>query len=423
MRLLIISNFYPPARPGGYTQWCHEVSQRLEACGNEIGVLTSRYELEKAPTDEKNIFRLLHLQGDLHYYQPMHFFTRWQQEQRENIANCRQVINMFEPDIVFVWGMWAMSKAVAAIAEKLMPGRVVYFLSDYWPAKTDMHTAYWQKTPRRNLRSLPKRLLRKSALTILNKQEPQELKFEHVICVSAAVKEILLEAGIPVEQARVIHGGSDVTRFFPVEKKGLGDRDKLQLLYAGQLAEHKGVHTALAAVSQLARRQTPPPIHLTLVGTGHPSYEQKLRDYVSENEIGQFVTFYGQVNPEEMPRILQQYDVLIFPSIYQEPLARMTQEAMATGLVVVGTTTGGTKEILIDGQNGLTFAPNDSTRLASHLDTIATDPELRYRLSKAARQTVVEKFTLERMVTEIENYLQEVVEDAHSFSHQLLPAI
>jgi hypothetical protein len=77
MRILFLTNFYPPARPGGYTQWCHEVAERLQARGHRTGVLTSNYELAKAPADEQNIYRLLHLEGDLFYYQPRHFFMEW----------------------------------------------------------------------------------------------------------------------------------------------------------------------------------------------------------------------------------------------------------------------------------------------------------------------------------------------------------
>jgi glycosyltransferase involved in cell wall biosynthesis len=106
-----------------------------------------------------------------------------------------------------------------------------------------------------------------------------------------------------------------------------------------------------------------------------------------------------------MPAILQQFDVLVFPSIYEEPLARIVQEAMAAGLVVVGTTTGGTKEILKDGETGLTFAPEDADYLAEQIARLMNDHDLFCRLAQAGRQTVLENFTLVRMVKEIEAYL------------------
>jgi glycosyltransferase involved in cell wall biosynthesis len=78
---------------------------------------------------------------------------------------------------------------------------------------------------------------------------------------------------------------------------------------------------------------------------------------------------------------------------------------MAAGLVVVGTTTGGTGEILRNGETGLTFAPEDADGLAEQVTRLLIDPDLRCRLAQAGRHTVLENFTLDKMVNEIEAYL------------------
>jgi glycosyltransferase involved in cell wall biosynthesis len=404
MRILFLSNFFPPARPGGYTQWCHEVAERLAERGHTIGVLTSRHELEKAPAIEPNIHRFLHLEGDLAYYRPLHFFTRWKKQQRENLVFLEDTVKDFAPDLIFVWGMWALSKALPARAEQLMPGRVVYYLSDYWLSAVDMHTTYWQSPTRGRPMQAPKRVLSKVAMSMIAKEGQSDLKLEHVICVSARVRDLLVEAGLPVQRARIIHGGTDIERFLDVRKRD-DLSGNLKLLYAGQLVRHKGVHTAIEAMAKLVNKRRINQISLTLVGSGHPDYEAFLRDLVEKERLHDFVTFHRPVSKEEMPAILQQFDVLIFPSIYEEPLARITQEAMASGLVVVGTTTGGTKEILKDGETGFTFAPEDADGLAEQVNRLILDPDLCCRLAEAGRQTVLENFTLDKMVKEIEAYL------------------
>lgn len=406
MRILFLSNFYPPARPGGYTQWCHEVSQRLAAHGHTIGVLTSSYERAKAPAGEQNIFRILTLEGDLAYYQPFHFFTRWKKEHRENLALLERTVQTFSPDLIFVWGMWALSKALPSLAEQLLPGRVVYYLSDYWPAALDMHTSYWQSPARRWPMQVLKGILSKGAMSMLAREVRADLKFEHVICVSARVRDLLVEAGLPIRHARIIHGGTDVDRFRNVRKRD--DRPgPLKLLYAGQLVRHKGVHTAIEAMARLVNQHRIDSITLTLFGSGHPDYEALLRDLVKREGLQESVTFHEPVSKDEMPALLQQFDVLIFPSIYEEPLARMTQEAMASGLVVIGTTTGGTKELLRHGETGLTFAPGDAGNLAEQVTRLIASPDLRCHLARAGRQTVIENFTLDKMVKDIEAYLNE----------------
>lgn len=406
MRILFLSNFFPPARNGGYTQWCHEVAERLTGRGHTIGVLTSCYELAKAPVGEQNIYRLLYLEGDLVYYQPLHFFTKWKKEHRKNLVFLEQIIKDFSPDLLFVWGMWALSKNLPALAEQLLPGRVVYYLSDYWPSAIDMHTTYWQSPARRWPMRAPKRILSKIAMSILAKESRPDLKLEQVICVSARVRDLLVEAGLPIQHARIIYGGTDVKRFLSTHELDYRS-GHLKLLYAGQLVQHKGVHTAVEAVARLVNRWKIDQITLTLVGLGHPDYEAFLHELVEREHLHDFVTFHKPVSKDRMPAILQQYDVLIFPSIYEEPLARITQEAMASGLVVVGTTTGGTQEILRDGENGLTFAPENADGLAEQIARLITDPDLYCRLAYAGRRTVLENFTLDKMVIEIEAYLMD----------------
>jgi glycosyltransferase involved in cell wall biosynthesis len=380
------------------------VSERLAARGHTIGVLTSCHELEKAPASEQNIYRLLHLEGDLAYYQPLHFFTKWKKQHRENLVFLEQTIKDFAPDLIFVWGMWALSKALPALAEQLLPGRVVYYLSDYWPSALDMHTTYWQLPAQRLPMQVVKRGLSKLAMSMLSKEGQPDLKLEQVICVSARVRDLLVEAGLPVQHARIIHGGTDIERFMNVRKSDPLP-GHLTLLYAGQLVHHKGVHTAIEAMARLVNKHRIKQITLTLVGSGHPDYEALLRDLVEKEHLHDFVIFHEPVSKDKMPALLQQFDVLIFPSIYEEPLARMTQEAMAAGLVVIGTTTGGTKEILRDGETGFTFAPEDADGLVEQVTRLMKDPALRCRLAEAGRQTVMENFTLDKMVNEIEAYL------------------
>jgi glycogen synthase len=411
MRILFLSNFYPPARPGGYTQWCHEVAEQLAERGHTIGVLTSRHERAKAPASEPNIYRLLHLEGDLAYYQPLHFFIRWKKQHRENLLFLENTVKDFAPDLIFVWGMWALSKALPARAEQILPGRVVYYLSDYWTSTLDMHTTYWQSPAQHRPLQVAKRVLSNVAMSMLTKEGQPDLKLQQVICVSARVRDLLVEAGLPIRHARIIHGGTDVERFQDVHERN-DISGNLKLLYAGQLVRHKGVHTAIDAMAKLVKERGVDQIHLTLVGSGHPDYEAFLHNLVERQGLCDYVSFHRPVSKDEMPAILQQFDVLIFPSIYEEPLARMTQEAMVSGLVVVGTTTGGTKEILREGETGLTFAPDDADGLAEQIDRLIADPSLRRRLAQTGRQTVLENFTIDNMVKEIEVYLQEVINNA-----------
>jgi glycogen(starch) synthase len=182
----------------------------------------------------------------------------------------------------------------------------------------------------------------------------------------------------------------------------------LKLLYAGRLVAEKGVDTAILALQSSMSVCGPGRMHLTVAGSESADYESHLRRMVTRAGLDSNVAFLGHVPAEAMPQLLQQFDVLLIPSIWPEPFSRMVLEGMIAGTVVVASATGGTTEIVRDGENGLLFAPGDVGALAGCLQRLAADPELRQRLARAGRQTVTERFTESRMMDEIEGYLLEV---------------
>jgi glycosyltransferase involved in cell wall biosynthesis len=78
---------------------------------------------------------------------------------------------------------------------------------------------------------------------------------------------------------------------------------------------------------------------------------------------------------------------------------------VAAGLVVVGTLTGGTGEILVEGETGLTFPAEDATILAAQIDRLHRNPALRRQLAEAGRRRVETQFDIGRMIATIEEEL------------------
>jgi phosphatidylinositol alpha-1,6-mannosyltransferase len=236
------------------------------------------------------------------------------------------------------------------------------------------------------------------------------LAFRRAICVSAATRNVLLEAGIPVSQARIIHTGLDVDHYLSSGNEhstAFGDKN-LNLLYAGRIYPEKGIDTVIEALIKLVCGQGRREIKLSLAGSGSVEYENHLRQRVSQAGINDNVFFMGWVPPAEMPELLRKFDMLVLPSIWPEPFSRAVLEGMISGLVVVAARTGGTPEIIVDGENGLLFTPNDSEELANKIAHLINHPESRNQMVHSGRQTILERFTMTRMMDEIENYLGEV---------------
>jgi glycosyltransferase involved in cell wall biosynthesis len=465
MNILTISNFYPPHHIGGYGMLCLEVVNELMARGHRVNVLAGMHGVN-GPVVEGHIHRLLTLESDLYYYRPQSAFDYPKVKQR-NLASLRQLGEAEQPDMIFIWGMWALTKELAGEAERLWPGKVVYYLANPWPVDPNLHQSYWDMPATSPLRQITKRLMRLPARLWLNAEwKPFNLQYEHVLCCSAAMRDQMLASKVPFQQAPVVYEGIDLAPYlaqstrrrarqqvprpasfpqvappqisisaavhtntmanghthdygngysnghktdyagnaFDSSDQQILPQSKLALLFVGTLAEHKGVHTTIEALGKLTPVQRQQ-VTLTILGSGHPHYEARLRKLAASEQVEDSVVFHTPIPRSELPDFLGEYDVLLLPSIWEEPLARIMQEGLASGLVVVGAATGGTAEIIRDGENGLLFPAANADALTAKIQSLLTDPALLTRLAAAGQQTASEKFALSRMVDDIEAYL------------------
>jgi glycosyltransferase involved in cell wall biosynthesis len=339
------------------------------------------------------------------------FFTKRKAREQHNLQVFERVLEQFDPDIIFIWGMWNLPNSLPAYAEACYPDQVVYRFATYWPTLPSQHEFYWRSPGRNWYSRLMKRLLGQVALGMLAKEAQQpRFAFRHAICVSAASRKVLVEAGVPISHARVIHTGlNDKLYLNGGEQHSVRLKDSnLKLLYAGRLKPEKGIETVIEAMTRLVFGQGKREISLSVAGSGSVDYENHLQRSVDQAGLTGYVSFMGWAPPEEMPELLRKFDVVVVPSIWPEPFARAVLEGMISGLVVLASRIGGTPEIVLDGENGLLFTPNDPDDLAKKIAHLTEHPELRKKLAFAGQQTVLERFTMTKMMDQIEGYLQEV---------------
>jgi glycosyltransferase involved in cell wall biosynthesis len=407
MRLLFLSNLYPPYEIGGYEQWCQEVAVRLRQRGHSITVLTSRHELNGTPPIEEDVIRTLYLQADVNHYKPLDFFLKRSQQEQWNQRELRRVMDQVQPDLAIIWGMWDLSRNLPYWTEQWLPGRVAYYISSYWPADTDIHVEYWQTPANRQISELIKRPVRRAALGRLRQEGyPPPLRFDRAVCCSQYVRDTLVQAGKLPNCSGVLFGGIDPDPIMrQVANKTSSPDGTLRLLFFGSLLEQKGVHTAIQAMGMLKQRECADRVTLTILGSGHPDYEMRLHKLVDELGVSDRVVFAGRVSRDEVPAWLGRFDVFLFTSIWAEPMARTVMEAMAAGLLVIGSEVGGQVEMLNNKQNALTFRAADAAGLANQIERAVNDPGLLKRLAEAGQQMVLKHFTLDRMVSELEGWL------------------
>ena len=412
MRVLFLTNFFQIHGSGGEEQSCQQVVEGLKQRGHTTLVLTSMHATNNVPVEIDGIYRSLYLEMDLvPLRHSITFFTKRKAREKHNLEVFERVLQQFNPDIIFIWGMWNLPYSLPAFAEAKYPHKVVYRFATYWPTLPSQHEFYW-RTPGRNWYSrIPKRVVGYFALAMLAKEVQQyPFTFKHVICVSAATRNVLVEAGVPVAHARIIHTGLDIKHYLNGRDQHSPQHEdqNLNLLYAGRIYPEKGIDTVIEAMIKLVYDHGKRDIRFSLAGTGSVEYENHLHQLVNQAGLTDYVTFLGWMPPEEMPELLRKFDVLLLPSIWPEPFSRSVLEGMISGLVVMATRTGGTPEIIVDGENGLLFMPNDPEDLAKKIAQLVDDPESRDQMGYAGRQTILEQFTMTKMMDEIESYLQDV---------------
>jgi len=179
------------------------------------------------------------------------------------------------------------------------------------------------------------------------------------VCHSGFVERTLREH-LPIELRRVPLG-VDLSRFAPESSRGWGA--PLRLVVVARLVPQKGVDVAIRALSLLHR--SIPGAVLTIVGEGA---ERASLERVARSEgVSAFVTFLGARRPDEVASTLRAADVLLVPSRigadgWQEAFCVAAVEGLASGLLVIGTTTGGLAETIGDG--GVTVPPDDAAAMA-----------------------------------------------------------
>jgi glycosyltransferase involved in cell wall biosynthesis len=414
MRVLFLTNFYLVHGAGGQEQSCQQVVEGLRQRGHTALVLTSMHGTNNQAVEADGIYRSLYLEMDLvPLRHSITFFTRRRAREEHDLRVLDRVLNHFDPDIIFIWGMWNLPNSLPALAEARYPHKVVYRFATYWPTLPSQHEFYWRTPGRTWYGRIPKQVLGRVALAMLARDSKKHpLRFEHAICVSRATRDNLVEAGIPVASARVIHTGLDASPYLETRHRQGDGSHGLRLLCAGRLAPDKGFDTAIKAIGEIVFGRGRRDIELSVAGSGSTDYGRYLRELVDQERLKDFVSFLGWVPPEEMPELLRRFEVLLVPSVWPEPFSRIVLEGMASGLVVVATPTGGTTEILDDGENGLLFAAGDAEDLAQKILRLATDSGQRRRLALAGQKLVAERFTLPKMMDEIESYLQEVLQSS-----------
>ena len=221
------------------------------------------------------------------------------------------------------------------------------------------------------------------------------------VAVSRFVAKDIVSLGIDSKKVAFVMNGADPDVFRP----GID---------GGMIRAEYGIPTSAVLALQLARiwqpkrqedfvkalaiaRRSDPSLYGLIVGWEDPRYFGAYGSY--KEELIQIARSEGVLDAltiaparPEATQLHASADIFVLPSV-NEPCALVLFEAMATGKPVIGARSGGTPEIIVDGESGLLVAPRAPEELAAALLLLARDQELRSRLGQAARLRIKEHLT------------------------------
>lgn len=405
MRILVLTNLYPPHYVGGYELRCAAITEALRQRGHEVRVLTSNHGLQGTQENtDPHVERSLRIHG--YYGHPWLGLSALKQLELHNNNTLQQALGSFLPDVVHVWCMGGLSKSLCLTLQRSgFP--TVYDVSDHWILRSltgDVWLDWWNRS-KGSFASRIQRMLwtlcgvRQRCDAIAPTNPVRDIRFHRLYFTSARLRELTAQQGYDVMHGGVIHCPVDTQLFqgAPVT------RPLRNWLWVGRLAEDKGILTALRALL-LIQNSVAGELHV--YGKGDDAYVTMLKNFAAGNSLP--VTWHS-ATPSEMPGVYRAHDALLFTSEWEEPFALTPLEAMACGLPVIGTMTGGSRELFRHGQNALTYEAGAATQLAECMLQLQSDDHLRTMIAREGHREVHERFAMEPVVTQVENYLRESI--------------
>jgi len=327
MRVLIVTNLYPPQVLGGYEILCRDVAEALATLGHDVRVLTADAAAiataDATDTDGKvSVERTLRLYPAIG--QPVRTTLLGRlRHTRDNAAVVRRYLQAWQPDVVFAWNQNRLS--LGPLYEAANAGLPIAYTHN------DPHIRQFAPTAAPGIRGIMKRMVER---WIEPRLTWEGLAIDAPIAISDALRSQLQELGWPgANQTRVVHQGIPLDRFPCKPQPGEIAGTVPTVLYAGTLSPDKGVDTLLEAARILHRQGTR--YRLTLLGGGAAPDVHRYRAFVDWHGLQETVQFAGRCERSQIPAAMRTHDLLVFPSEWPEPFGLSHLEAMASGPPVV----------------------------------------------------------------------------------------
>lgn len=386
MKILCISNYYPPFYEGGYEISVKDTMDYLAKKGHEIYILCGIKGVSAVedvnpnylPMEAKRILRYLN-------YATGSFWDKHRVE-KYNYNVVKQAIETLKPDLVYMGNMKALSIA-PIIAVQDSGTKRVYDLGDIW-LKAYMGTGIKSRVFRMLKQALP--------FTIGGK-----IELNPVIVLSKWMQKVV-SSEYGSKDVFVVPRGIAISRELPREPD-----HPLKYIFAGRIEPNKGLDLCIKAMHLLRLSKSGENIKIDVYGEEDESYGTVCRDLIKEYNLVDCFRFMGMST--SLNDLMPAYDVFLMPTMAQEAFGRVVIEAMSHKLIVIATAAYGPAEIINHGVDGYLFERGNyaaMAKLIQYLESLDTSNLL--MIGERARQTVIDRYELSFVKQQVEDILEKI---------------
>ncbi|MBB4187607.1 glycosyltransferase family 4 protein [Sinorhizobium terangae] len=392
MRILVAAHNHPALHPGGTEIFAHDLFRAYRRAGCETLFLGAVNQIHRQARPGTS-FQGIGPAGDEVLLWSGHFdrFFMSQIDLYGVVADLAELLREFRPDVVHIHHLLLLGAEFPHIVRRTLPEcRIVMTLHDYY--LICHHDGLMVRTTGKELchKASPDRchacfkdialdrfVLRESHLKALLRD------VDRFVAPSRFLRQRFIEWGLEEDAISVIPNGLP-RKDAPAAPPRI-NADRPVFGYFGNLNPWKGVPVLLEAARQLIADGVP--FELRVHG-GAPFQSESFREEITRlfGETAPVVQQRGPYRREDVADLIAAVDCTIVPSIWWENAPLVIQEAQALGRPVIVSNIGGMAEMIADGVNGLTVAPNDPRALASAMRRFVEDPALGQRLSTNARE-------------------------------------
>ncbi|MBK8915164.1 MAG: glycosyltransferase [Phycisphaerales bacterium] len=424
IRILIVSNLFPPAHIGGYELRCAEVADRWARRGHTVRVLTSNFPghpSASAATPQQSaveVHRTLGIGWGPPY--PSDSLVEMLRAEAADRTALSAELRRFAPDVVSLWGMeFASQPLVHALFCSNAPLHAA--IEDIWLLNA------FERDPLCHTRemldalavSIPAGL---RGLLNLGCHRPDSRRIDANFS-SQALARRYADGGFQCARSQVQRAGIDLAPFRdnPRWNAPIRAHGPLRVLFVGLASEQRGVLDLAAAAAAMAQRSTSQPgsaqrspaqrgeaVELRIVG----ACAEPMRKRVHETcgAAGVTTRFDGPLDANGVRDAMSESDVLCAPSRLPEGLPRILMEAMAAGLPIIATNGGAQPEIVRAEFGGQLLAPGDCEALTAALLRAADNLAGLRRQAAAGRALALREFDVDHFAAQLEVALHATIE-------------